>query len=133
MGFRLPPPGPKFLPDSSNGKTGDFESLNVGSIPTSGTRKEQMYLDTNHKTLSPEKEKLEKKRSELSSRYHSLSYTAEDYDRKKGKGSFSKSFPDAHKLLDSLLKEKTQMEIDRAIEPADEAKESVTPAPVPTI
>lgn len=78
-------------------------------------------LDTNPK-ISPEKEKLEKKRSELSSRYYSLFYASEDYDRKKGKGSFAKAFPDANKLMDSLLKEKTQIDIDRALEPKEDPK-----------
>ena len=90
-------------------------------------------LDTNPK-IDPEKQKLEKKRSELSSRYHSLSYASEDYDRKKGKGAFSKAFPEAHKLMDSLLKEKTQIDIDRALEPKEDPKVDSGPVdPVPVL
>ena len=91
-------------------------------------------MDTNPK-LDPKKQALEKKRSELSSRYHSLSYASEDYDRKKGKGAFAKAFPEANKLMDGLLKEKTQIDIDRALEPREEPKEAsvANPAPVPVI
>jgi hypothetical protein len=73
----------------------------------------------------PECKAIESKKQELGSRYNSLSYTADDYDRKKGKGSFKKDFSDADKLMNAILKEKTSLIVDHEFQHAmHEQKES---------
>lgn len=69
--------------------------------------------------------KIDSKKRELDSRYYSLSYTAEDYDRKKAKGSFKKDYPAANKLMESLLKERTDLVVDHQMQhAAHEASET---------
>jgi hypothetical protein len=48
----------------------------------------------------------EKKREELGSRIRSYEWASEDYDRRYGKGSFFKKYPDSKKLLDDLYAQK---------------------------
>ena len=78
-------------------------------------------LDTNPK--DPDREELEKERGELSSRYHSLYYSAEEYDRKKGSGAFAKKFETAKKLMDALLDKKTALDVKLAVTPKKKAVE----------
>ena len=70
--------------------------------------------------------KIDAKKQELNSRYYSLSYAADDYDRKKGAGSFKKDFSAANKLMDSILKEKTALIVDHEFQHAAH-EESETP------
>jgi len=64
---------------------------------------------TNEK--NPEKEVLEKKKSNLTSRYYHLESVQRDYDDKKGKGAFRNKYPNAVKMMNLLLDEKTQLGI----------------------
>ena len=49
---------------------------------------------------------LQKKRELVSSRIRNYEYSAEDYDRRYGKGSFFKKHPESKKLLDQLYVDK---------------------------
>lgn len=66
------------------------------------------------------------------SRYHSLRYTADDYDRVKGKGAFKKKYPDSAKLMDELLEKKTALKIAHAKHEPVEEKEEAVDAPRPS-
>ena len=55
--------------------------------------------------------KMKQERETLSSRYHSLHYSSDDYDRAKGKGAFKKKYPDGAKLLTDLLDKKIALDI----------------------
>jgi hypothetical protein len=69
--------------------------------------------------------KVDSKKQELNSRYYSLSYAKEDYDRQKGEGAFKKDFAAATKLMDDLLKEKTSLIVDHEFQhAAHEASET---------
>ena len=82
-------------------------------------------LSTNGDNDCDECKIVASKKRELESRYYSLSYTAQDYDRQKGDGAFKKDFSAAAKLMDSLLKEKTALVVDHEFEhAAHEANET---------
>lgn len=86
-------------------------------------------MDTNPPP-DPKKVALQKKESEINSRYHHLRYAADDYDRAKGKGAFKKFKPDAQKLLDELLNERLEMATKLAkIEAPDSDSEEANEAP----
>lgn len=80
-----------------------------------------------YSNMSSKKKELCKKREEISSRYRHLQYAQEDYDRDKGKGSFSKKFPVAKKLMDSLLDEKTKIAVQLASKPHEEEEKEEAP------
>ena len=63
--------------------------------------------------------KVAAKVSELSSRYRSLLYTSEDFNRQRGEGAFKKAYPAAQKMMDTLLKEKTDLTVDHEMQHAE--------------
>lgn len=78
----------------------------------------------------PKCKEQEKTRQELSSRYHHLYYTMEEYDRRKGKGSFKKKFPESVKMMDELLEKKTTLEVAHAKHEAQETPQTEEVAPI---
>jgi hypothetical protein len=73
----------------------------------------------NVKDECPDCKAVESKRRELGSRYDSMYYTSQDYDRQKGKGSFKKEFPAAHSLMNDILREKTSLVVNHQMDHAE--------------
>jgi hypothetical protein len=79
----------------------------------------------------PQCKEKHKEYEQINSRYHSLYYAMDDYDRRKGKGNFKKKFPDSVKLLDDLLDKKTKLQIAHVMhEPVKEEADNPQPSTV---
>lgn len=87
-------------------------------------------FDTNPPKANPKRETLQKKRNELSSRYSALSWSARDYDDKKGKGQYAKKHPDGQKLMNDLLEQKTNLDLEIAKLKEDDSGEDKPNVPV---
>jgi hypothetical protein len=98
-----------------------------------------MLAGDNAKAECADCKAVDAKRQELESRYNSMYYTAQGYDRQKGKGAFKKEFSGANRLMESLLKEKTLLVVNHQMEhakhelgeePEEEEMEEETGVPI---